>query len=447
MNYQEAHEYLSQVVSAGQMPGLDRIKVLLDLLGRPDRKQNFIHITGTNGKGSTGAFLASILQEAGYVVARFVSPALAHPLEQFLINGARMSEETYVSYAEEIIAAIGSMTEAGMEAPTLFEAETAIGMLFFADENCDFTLLEVGMGGALDSTNVIEHPVMAIITPVSMDHMQYLGNTLEEIALQKAGIIKGGHPVILGVQEQAAKSVIYTEYIYREREKAENNEKDGHASPSPFRSVNPDDIEVLYRDLNEQCFRYRNYELTTSLIGDYQVENAATAVLAAEALQDMGFTLMSEHIMEGIAKTNWFGRFTVIPGEPVLILDGAHNPDGARRLARSIDSYFPGRKVRFIMGVFKDKEYEKMLDEALPYCSGLHAVALPNWSRGLSPGVLKMEAEKRGVHAEVNVSFRDAAIEAARAAGPEGIVIAWGSLSYLVPMLEAWEKNVLKRNE
>lgn len=444
MNYSEARNYLSEFSMYGSVPGLGRIEQLLRYLGHPDRKLNVIHVAGTNGKGSTCAYLASILERAGYRAGRYTSPAVHDYLERFMINNTLMAEESFAAYMDVVREAIERMEANGDGVPTVFEIETALAFLYFSEADIDFLIMEAGMGGLGDATNVIEHPLMTLITPISMDHTEYLGGTIEEIALQKAGIIKGGHPVVLGPQPDGARKVIYEYYVARERSASAAGFKGGRALPSAFRVVSPADIQIFSRNLLEQCFSFRQYELSTSLLGVYQLENAATAVLAAELLQESGYIITTENIVDGIAETAWFGRFTVIDGSPVLILDGAHNQDGVHRLRESLRAYYAGKRLIFIMGVFKDKDYKGMLDEIADLCSEIYLVSLPDWGRSLIPGILKHEVSVRGLHGEVCNNYSDAAKFAARDAGPEGTVVAFGSLSYLAEMEKAWKKTILK---
>jgi len=441
MNYREARVYLEESARYGSVPGLDRINALLGELNHPERMLNVIHVAGTNGKGSVCMYLSSVLKCAGYRVGCYTSPAVFSYLERFMINGKPMEEEDYGACMDVMRDAVKAMNAKGLEPPTVFEIETAIAFLYFSESNCDFLVMEAGLGGREDATNIVSHPLMTVITSISMDHMAWLGDTIEEIASQKAGIIKGGHPVILSPQTDSVRRVLYDEYAYREKERAVDGQKTGNSRPSPFRMTDRNDIQLNSRNLMEQCFTYKQYDLATSLLGDYELENAATAVLAIEVLQEMGYPVTSSHIIDGISAASWFGRFTVINTKPLLVLDGSHNEDGAARLKSSLEAYFPGRKFVFVMGVFKDKDYGKMLSGIAPLVMELYLVSLPDWNRSLIPGVLRQEATRYGLEGRICVNYSEAALRAGKDAGENGIVVAFGSLSYLKPFLTAWEKE------
>jgi len=422
------------------VPGLERINALLDELNHPERLLNVIHVAGTNGKGSVCMYLSSVLMSAGYRVGCYTSPAVFSYLERYMLNGKAMEEEVYGACMDVMRDAAASMDAKGLEPPTVFEIETALAFLYFSESNCDFLIMEAGLGGREDATNIISHPLMSVITSISMDHMAWLGDTIEAIAAQKAGIIKGGHPVVLSPQTDAVRRVLYDEYAVREKERAQNGQKTGNAAPSPFRMAERNDINLYSRNLIEQCFSYKQYDLATSLLGDYQLENASTAVLAVEVLQEMGYPITSSNIIDGISAASWFGRFTVINTKPLLVLDGSHNADGAERLKSSLEAYFPGRRLIFVMGVFKDKDYSAMLSSIAPLCAGLYLVSLPDWNRSLIPGVLRQEAVRYGLDGHICTNYKEAAELAGRDAGDDGAVVAFGSLSYLKPFLTSWEK-------
>lgn len=435
MNYREARLYLDSVSEYGSVLGLSRMEALLEGLKRPDRTCCMIHVAGTNGKGSVCAYLSSILQKAGYLVGRYISPTMFHYLERFQINNENMPEETYGRLMERIRPVIEKMQSAGAALPTVFEIETALAFLYFQERKCDFVILECGMGGAGDATNVIEEPFLTIITHVAMDHMQYLGNTKKEIAACKAGIIKGGHPVVLGAQDPEIRDFLIQEAYRR--------------NASSVYNVDPAEIYVTEKSPEGQVFFYRGipeclseFTFQTSLAGDYQPENAMAAVLAAYALrEEKHISLTDDEILDGVKETTWFGRFEWIPGRPNLILDGAHNPDGAGRLRSSLKQYFGDARHPCIMGVFRDKDYCGILDQISDLCSILYTVELPDRIRSLEAEVLLHEAELKGLKGKAVRDYSEALRLAAADAGADGTVVVFGSLSFLAEMYRIWRNE------
>lgn len=436
MTFKEAESYAKGAGKFGIMPGLKRIRKLLDALGRPDRACRTIHVAGTNGKGSTCAYLASILMQAGYHVGRYSSPEIRDYLDRFTFDEKPIKKADFADYMDVIKKTADKERACGMEEPTQFELETALAFLYFARKECDVVIMEAGMGGTLDATNVIEHPIMAVITPVSLDHMDYLGDCTKKIAREKAGIIKGGHPVIVSVQTEEVLVVLKEAYEARERKSPQDCGCTG-AAPG-FISVMPKDIKIQNRTLDVQQFFYRGTAFTTRLLGTYQAVNASCAVLAAEVLQRMGLLIEKEHIQNGIRKAGWPYRFMVIYTKPPLVLDGAHNPKGAECLSESVRAYFTGLRIIGIMGVFKDKDYDGILEKTACLFDSLYTVPLPDESRGLSPEALCMAARGYADKVYVCKNYQEAARLAGKDAGKRGVVISFGSLSYLPAMETAW---------
>ncbi len=438
MGYQEAKTYVEKAAKSGIVPGLIRVRRLLNALGRPERLCRVVHVAGTNGKGSTCAYLESILMRAGYDVGRYSSPEIRDYLDRFSLNGKPMTESDFISCIDIVKTAADREIAAGMEEPTAFEIETALAFLYFSKKKCDIAIVEAGMGGAMDATNVIEHPLMAVITSISLDHMAYLGDCVAKIAGEKAGIIKGGHPVVVGVQPEEALVVLRKAYEMQERKHRGEAESAGRTGKSYFAPVKEEDIIIQKRTLMGQHFSYKGEAFMTKLLGTCQASNAANAVLAAEMLREMGFGVKKEHIRDGIAKADWPYRFTVIPTRPVLVLDGAHNPDGARQLSESVKEYFANRRVVFIIGVFKDKDYEGILNETVSLCDSLYTVPLPDRSRGLCPKELCAAVKERTGKKGICENYYEAARMAGEDAGKDGVVVSFGSLSYLPAMENAW---------
>ncbi len=399
MNYQEAVTFLenlpvfepSKVKSGEQIMGLESLCILLERLGNPERKLRCIHVGGTNGKGSTVAFLRQILIEAGARVGTFQSPAIDHMTEQIRLNGQEVSEEMFARAMTEVRA------EAGDTPPSPFEMLVAAAFLCFVEAQVDYVILEVGLGGDTDATNVIPTPELAILTPISYDHMDLLGATLAEIATHKAGIIKLGGVVLTCPQEPEVMDVLQArcEEVGAELICAE--------MPSCREKLNY--AETQHFDLPG----YKNLQI--ALLGTYQTRNAALAVRAAELLnegnQENLHRIEESHIREGLLHTRWPARFELIKKNPYVILDGGHNVQGAEVLCESLQYYFPHQKVHFVTGVLADKEYQKMMRMIAPLAEKVYTITPPN-PRALSAEDLAAYVRSIGVDAEAFESLEDA---------------------------------------
>lgn len=388
MNYKEAREYMKKAAAYGIVPGLDNITRLCSMLKNPQEDLNIIHIAGTNGKGSTGAFINSVLLDEGLKVGRFSSPAVFEYLEQFRINDENMSEEKYAYYISHVSEIADKMTPH----PTPFEMETAAAFMYFKDEKCDIALIEAGMGGGMDATNVIKESIVSVITPISMDHMQFLGGTIEEIASAKAGIIKKNGIVVSSRQEEHAAGVIM-------KKCAEQNAR-----------------LFVAEDKTE-------YEI--SLVGEYQKENAAVAVQVCRQLGKFGVT--EKNIENGLKKAVWHGRFEKICFDPVFIIDGAHNTGGAERLKESIQKYYSGRKIIYIMGVFRDKDYEKIAEITAPLADFIYTIT-PDSPRGLENTLLADTVKV--YNKNVRAVTLDTALKICMQE-KDAVIFAFGSLSFM----------------
>lgn len=363
------HKTIERLSEKGSIPGLETMGHLLGMLDHPEKKLNIIHVAGTNGKGSTLAFLAEILTEAGCRAGRYVSPAVVCYEEHFQINDRFISGDRLEIYYRKIEEVSRIMREKGWETPTIFEAETAIALLYFQDEKVDYALIETGMGGLMDATNVIENPLLTILTSISEDHKAFLGDTLEEIALQKAGIIKKNVPVILALNEKTVNDVV---------------EKACRRAGTSCTRIRREDLDSVRETPTGTSFRYLGEEYRINLPGSHQVENAATAISAALLLREMtgGDKILLKHIKDGVSHTRWPGRLERMAGDPPFYLDGAHNPDGARRLADFLQKHFTKGRIVYIMGVLRDKDYKRMLDYLMPLASCVY-VFTPGNQRGL----------------------------------------------------------------
>lgn len=429
MKEREVLDYIESISGLGIKPGLDSIRELCRRLGNPQNALKFVHVAGTNGKGSVSAYIAAALKCGGYRVGRYISPVIFEYRERIQVNDRCITREALGRLMEQIKQACGEMVSEGWPQPTAFEVETAMGFLYFKEKCCDIVVLETGMGGLLDATNIIDSAVLAVITSVSMDHMKFLGNTLEEIAAQKAGIIKSGVRVVSAEQLPAAGKVI------TERAAALN---------CPLTVAERSRITSVKYGLEKQRFCYGGFSgLEISLAGRYQTENAALAVEALKALGECGFPLTEQKLRQGLGQAVWPGRFTLVGKKPYFIVDGAHNEDAAKRLAESVEFYFTNKRIIYIMGVLKDKEYEKMIGLTHSLADQIITVAPPDNPRALSAYELAQEAAK--VHPNVTaVDSLEEAVEMGRLlAGKEDVIIAFGTLSFVgrLMKLAGAEKN------
>ncbi len=330
MNYQECRAYIDDSAKYGSVLGLDNMREMLDRLGNPQDAVPYVHVAGTNGKGSVIAYLYTTLTRVGYKVGRYISPTLYSYRERLEIAGEKISQEDFAKYVTEISRSIDQMTAVGMNHPTPFEIETAAAFLYFKEENCDLVLLETGMGGNLDATNIVKNTKLAVLVSISMDHMSFLGNTLGEIAEKKAGIIKPGCRVVTTKQKPEAAQVI-----------ADTCNK----LHVPCVVSDPDEAVLEKESVFGQTFSYKGEEFAISLAGVYQKENAVLALNALEELDRLGWTTTMEQRKDGLLHTSWKGRFTVINKKPLFIVDGAHNAEAADKMAESIRHYFNGKKL------------------------------------------------------------------------------------------------------
>lgn len=388
-------------------------------LGNPQDELRFIHLAGTNGKGSIHAFTASILRAAGYTVGAYISPSVMGYLEKFQVNGQWMAEDELAPLVAKTRLAAESMVAKGLAMPTVFEFETAIAFLYFKQKNCDYVVLETGLGGDLDSTNVVTTTDVCAFASISLDHTGFLGSTIEEIASKKAGIIKPGSIVIPGWQTEAAASVL--------RSRAEE-------LACELRSVDPSALVIE----GPNSFSYRSYNhIEKSLLGNHQFENATTAIEIIEALRSRGAIISDVAVKDGIETSYWPGRLERIAGTPEFILDGAHNPAAAERLREGLELLYrengdDSTKIHAVIGIFKDKDYHSVLGTLAPLLADAKAIALPDAVRTLDADSVAAVLSSLGVDATTAPSIEEAIDEAAsRARADGGIVLVTGSLSYL----------------
>lgn len=431
MNYISLIEELKK---RGSVPGLDAIEGLLEELGHPEDNLKVVHIAGTNGKGSIFAYLSSILIAAGFKVGRYISPTISCYEERFQINGEYIIKDKLARLYNIVEEAMKREEEKTGLKPTLFEVETAISFLYFKEEKVDYALIEVGMGGRMDATNVIRHPELTVISSISYDHQAFLGDTLEEIAWQKAGIIKESCPVVLSENSDEVCKVIEQEATKKKVKCIE---------------IKPTDYEVLSETPYGSTFLWKEQRYETKLPGRHQVSNAVTALAASEYLfrkdyeKNNARKAIAKKLDEmnvksaqqgGIIRTCWPGRLEVLKKEPLFYRDGAHNPDGAKKLAAFLQKYFTNKKIIYIMGVLKDKEYKKMLRYLMPMAKEVY-VFKPKNERGLSAQILADTIkEVADVSVTIESDVNAAVFRALDTAKSDDVLVACGSLSFMEEM-------------
>ena len=420
MDFLEAQNYLEKVRSQkGIVLGLDTMRHLMAKLNNPQDKVKFIQIAGTNGKGSTAAYLTSILSEAGIKVGRYTSPAVFSSTEQYFACGSCISESEYAQGMTAVAEAAASLDG---ETPTAFEQETALAFWYFAKKGCELAILEAGLGGDMDATNIVTTTVCSIITSISMDHCRILGNKISEIAAHKAGIIKPGAPIICIEQKEDAMEPIRAA---------------AKAADTPLYEVHRDEVRQIFSDKRESIVFFREFEnLHLKMLGTCQPENAALSVQAASVLS-RSYPIEKKHIYDGIEKTRWGGRFELHSGSPDIILDGAHNPDGIRRLRESVNQMFGAVPICYVCGVLADKDYEKEIEILFGRASNVFTVTPPS-PRAMKSTDLKVAIKERCPQLKVTSFDSEDGIEKAMeaAVSQNNPVVVCGTLTILARVKE-----------
>ena len=409
MNINEVLDYIHSVCWKGMMPGLSRVTELLEKMGNPQKNLKFVHIAGTNGKGSTAAMTASILRKAGYCTGLYTSPFIYQFGERMQVNGQLIPDDELIEITEYVKPLADTMAET----PTEFELITCIAFEFFKRRGCDIVVLEVGLGGLLDATNVIDTPEVAVITNIGLDHTDILGNTLEEIAFNKAGIIKeNGHAVIY-------RGTPGVEAVFENTCKERNTQ---------LKKANFDGLNLKAHDLFEQVFDCGEYkDIHLPLLGDHQLHNAAVVLAIAETLQEIGWKITKEHIFDGIRDVSWPGRFDIVCRDPLFIIDGGHNPQCLEALVKNIQDYLADRRVIALTGVLADKDYGDMYKPVMPYIEQFVCVTPPN-PRRLIATELAEHLQNAGAKAVACETIPEGVKKAMELAGNDGVVLCFGSL-------------------
>lgn len=430
MEYIQAKKRVDSLNKFGSVLGLENIKELLRRLDNPQEKLKVIHVAGTNGKGSTIAYLSSVLTEAGYKVGKYTSPVVFEYLEKYQINNKNISEEDFAGISTKVMDAGDSMENDGCGQPTVFEVETAMAFEYFLQKGCDVALIETGMGGDTDATNVCSNVIASVIVSISYDHMQFLGNTLKEIAGHKAGIIKRGCPVIISGQSEEVLETV----------KSYAGELDAPVVVAGIGETKPP-------------FSYTAYDGTVysgiepGLKGIWQIKNVCTAIETIEVMRNAGYNISEEAVRKGIRNTVWHGRFEKICSEPCIITDGAHNPDAAKLLRETIDKDYADTEFVYIMGVLGDKDFSKVIEYMAERAVKIFTVT-PHNPRALLADKLAeaVSAVNTNVEAVGSISEAlDKAVEEYDRIRGKKAILAFGSLSYLGMLTDSVNKKYRNR--
>ena len=409
MNVNEAIAYIHSVCWKGSVPGLERTQELLAKIGNPEKSLKFVHIAGTNGKGSTAAMTASILRKAGYRTGLYTSPYIYRFHERMQVDGVEISDEDLIEVTEYVKPYADSMEQC----PTEFELVCCIAFEYFKRKGCDIVVLEVGMGGEMDATNVIETPEVAVITNIGLDHTEVLGDTIEKIAETKAGIFKeNGRAVIY----RGAESV---EEVF-ERICAEKNVS--------LKKADFESLKRLSHGLEGQVFDCGSRrELFLPLLGEHQLHNASVVLSVADSLVEAGWKISEENIRDGLRDVSWPGRFDIVGRDPLFIIDGGHNPQCIEALAKNIEDYLSDRRVIALTGVLADKDYADMYRPIMPMIEQFVCVTPPN-PRRLTADKLALYLQQAGAKAAPCDTIEDGVRKAIELAGSDGVVLCFGSL-------------------
>ena len=418
MNVNEAIAYIHSVCWKGTVPGLGRTQELLSKMGNPEKKLKFVHIAGTNGKGSTAAMTASILQQAGYRVGLYTSPYIYRFHERMQVNGVQISDEDLCAVTEYVKPLADSM----VESPTEFELVCCIAFEYFLRQNCDIVVLEVGMGGSWDATNVIECPEVAVITNIGLDHTDVLGSTLEEIAATKAGIFKESGNAVIYRGTPGVEKVF--EDICTERNVC-------------LKKADFEGLKLLSHGLEGQTFDCgARKALALPLLGIHQLKNAAVVLSVIDTLIDKGWRITEENIREGMRTVSWPGRFDIVGRDPLFIIDGGHNPQCIEALVVNIRDYLTDKKVIALTGVLADKDYADMYKPVMQYVQEFVCVTPPN-PRKLEAAELAKHLQSVGAKATACASIEEGVRTARALAGHDGVVLCFGSLYTIGSIKEA----------
>ncbi|HBF4286329.1 bifunctional folylpolyglutamate synthase/dihydrofolate synthase [Clostridioides difficile] len=432
MKYEEALEYISQTNKFGIRLGLENIGKLLELLGNPQETLNIIHVAGTNGKGSVCSFVSNILIECGYKVGLYTSPYLETFTERIRVNGQNIPQDDVARIIELIKEKIEIMVREGYAYPTEFEVVTAMAFYYYSEQKVDFVALEVGLGGRYDATNIITKSLVSVIVSISLDHTGILGDTIEKIAYEKAGIIKENGVVLVYDQTDEAKDVIKS--VCKEKK-------------AKYIEVDFDDINIKKSDINSQIYdctvmkeTYRDLEI--KLIGEHQINNSILAISVIKYLKDINklANINEESIRKGLINTKWPGRIEKIKENPIFIIDGAHNEDGAKSLAKALDKNFKGRKLTLLIGMLEDKDIDSVLEILLPHFNKV-ITTTPSNPRAINSDILREKVLKYADDVTSKHEIEDAVNYTLETSSEDDIIISAGSL-YMIGTVRTLVKKL-----
>ncbi|EXJ24289.1 Dihydrofolate synthase [Alkalibacterium sp. AK22] len=407
----------------GQKEDLHRMRLLLEKLGNPQQALRCVHVAGTNGKGSTSAFLSHILREAGIRTGIYTSPHLEKINERIMIDGVRITDKAFIQTTKAVARHVESVEEETGERLYSFEILTAVSLLYFKEQECELVILEAGIGGRLDATNVIERPEVAIITSIGYDHMKVLGETIEQIASEKAGIIKEGGTLIYSEMTPSVHAVI---------------EGKARESQATVRRIRTEELkEVQLSDQGGQFSFKGQKELSVRLIGRHQLMNAALAVEAAYELNKKGFEIQAAHIRSGLVNTGWPGRMEKISEQPTIVIDGAHNPEGVAVLKNNLKELYTDQSLILVCGMMKDKDYMSMIRQVRPLCKKVMTVS-PDPYRGFNPFETARLLSDEGTEAEAFDSVTSVIDKLKQESSSKDTVIVMGSLYLIGAFRASW---------
>ncbi len=416
MNYKEALEYIEKLNIRGIKPGLSEVEKLDKIVGSPSESLSFVHVAGTNAKGSVSTYITSILAASGYKVGTFMSPAVFDEREIISINGKPISKPKFAHYVTKIGEAI--INEPDLQ-PTVFEFQTVLAYLCFKGEGCDIAVVECGMGGEGDATNIIKNTKVCVFTPIDMDHSAFLGDTVEKIAAQKSGIMKKGSICVSARQLSEVCTVLDN-----------RNEREGLSGVT---YVDKDAVSKVKLYTSKSTFTYKHHkDVCITLLGRNQIENAALAMEACDALLTLGYDKIKESsVKKGLEKAFLPGRFNIIAQKPYVVLDGGHNPAAAKCLCDNIDTYFADKKIIFILSMLKDKDYDKVVKMTCERACHVITVTGPNKARALSALELSKSVMEVNNITTAADSIHEAVEMAYLLSDKDTVVIAWGSFTHL----------------
>ena len=435
MNYREAMEYIEELGQYGTVMGLATMRELCARLGNPQDQLKFVHIAGTNGKGSVLAYVSTVLHTAGYRVGRYISPAVRDYRERFQIGDRLITQAALCNSLQQVKEAAEAIAAEGLPHPTAFEVETAVAFLYFLNKKCDIVVLETGLGGEQDATNIVNTTLVAAFSSISMDHMDILGDSLEQIAAVKSGIIKNNCYVISAKQSPEVLKVLRQAALQKK---------------AKFFTADVTRAKNIRYGVTKQHFTYYKYkDMEITMPGQFQIENAVVALEVLTTLSKLGFPVTEDKLRQGFLETRWRGRFDVIGKKPLFIADGAHNEDASRKLAESIRFYFTNKRIIYIMGMLRDKEYDKVIRNTCEMAEHIITVTPPVRDRALHAYDLAQAVRQYHDSVTVADSVQEAVEIAYLLAGQdkECVIIAFGSLSYLGELMYVVEhRDTIRRD-